>query len=139
MASVLDSYLPSQGKLQSRLDKVITGNPTVPNPLVGFPTSLRSSLSWTREEIEQDLDKCIFRLSDEDIQALEAACKTLSEQFPSSPFDTAGTLTALFLILQATFPKRAILLPRRTHSPATLCASYEASRSSAIRGAASWS
>lgn len=73
MAATPLSYYPSEDQLAARIKSFETG-PVVADQS-NLPRSLDSPLAWSRKDIENDMHKCILKLSQNDVATLEAAAK----------------------------------------------------------------
>ncbi len=82
MASSPLSYYPPEDQLAARVKLFESNASNVvdygnSNGLGNLPVSLESPLAWSREDIEKDMNKCVLKLSESDIAALERAARNV--------------------------------------------------------------
>lgn len=79
MAATPLSYYPSEDQLAARIKSFETTPFVAEQGNLGdhakLPRSLESPLAWSREDIENDMHKCILKLSQADVTALEQAAR----------------------------------------------------------------
>ncbi|KAI0834245.1 Clavaminate synthase-like protein [Hypoxylon sp. FL0890] len=94
MAATPLSYYPPEDQLAARIKSFhinVSSKPERSDTKEDgkLPHSLESPLAWSRQDIEKDMHKCILKLSDDDITALENAARAFEDQ--SIPLSSIST------------------------------------------------